>query len=112
MPTEKSGFPMNWTIANIRRSNFCRRPLTILLSNSSRGENRSSRSLGTLAKLSERERTVFELYVVEGFSKGAVSRISGVPTDEVPRIAEKVKEHIRQAIAANQESKERREKAS
>lgn len=66
----------------------------------------------TLAKLSERERTVFELYVVEGFSKGAVARISGVPTDEVPRIAEKVKEHIRQAIAANQESKERSEKAS
>jgi RNA polymerase sigma factor (sigma-70 family) len=66
----------------------------------------------TLAKLSERERTVFELYVVEGFSKGAVARISGVPTDEVPRLAEKVKEHIRQAIAANQESKERREKAS
>jgi len=26
----------------------------------------------TLAKLSERERMVFELYVVEGFSKGAV----------------------------------------
>jgi RNA polymerase sigma factor (sigma-70 family) len=66
----------------------------------------------TLAKLSERERTVFELYVVEGFSKGAVARISGVPRDEVPRIAEKVKEHIRQAIAANQESKERSEKAS
>jgi DNA-directed RNA polymerase specialized sigma24 family protein len=55
---------------------------------------------------------VFELYVVEGFSKGAVARISGVPTDEVPRIAERVKEHIRQAIAANQESKERSEKAS
>ena len=52
----------------------------------------------TLAKLSERERTVFELYVVEGFSKGAVARISGVPTDQVPRIAEKVKEHIRLAI--------------
>ena len=34
------------TIANIRRSTFCRRPLTILLSNSSRGENRSSISLG------------------------------------------------------------------
>ena len=66
----------------------------------------------TLAKLSERERTVFELYVVEAFSKGAVARISGVPTDEVPRIAEKVKEHIRQAIAAHQESKERSEKAS
>ena len=63
-----------------------------------------------LAKLSERERTVFELYVVEGFSKGAVARISGVPTDEVPRIAEKVKEHIRQAITANQESKERKRK--
>jgi RNA polymerase sigma factor (sigma-70 family) len=66
----------------------------------------------TLAKLSERERTVFELHVVEGFSKGAVARISGVSTDEVPRIAEKVKEHIRQAIAANQESKERSENAS
>ena len=52
----------------------------------------------TLAKLCERERTVFELYVVEGFSKGAVARISGVPTDQVPRIAEKVKEHIRLAI--------------
>jgi len=66
----------------------------------------------TLAKLSERKRTVFELYVVEGFSKGAVARISGVPMDEVPRIAEKVKEHIRQAITAHQESKERSEKAS
>jgi hypothetical protein len=70
MPTEKSGFPRNWTIANIRRSNFCRRPLTILLSNSSRGENRSSRSLGlspnfpsasercsnsTLSKVSQKE---------------------------------------------------------
>ncbi len=29
--------------------------------------------IGTLAKLSKRERTVFELYVVEGFSKGAVA---------------------------------------
>jgi RNA polymerase sigma factor (sigma-70 family) len=66
----------------------------------------------TLAKLSERERAVFELYVVEGFSKTAVARISGVPTDEVRRIAERVKEHIRRAIAANQESKERSEKAS
>src|SRR6202035_699228 len=70
MPTQKSGFPRNWTIANIRRSNFCRRPLTILLSNSSRGENRSSRSLGlspnfpsasercsnsTLSKVSQKE---------------------------------------------------------
>ena len=63
-----------------------------------------------VAKLFERERTLFELYVVEGFSKGAVARNSGVPTDEVPRIAERVKEHIRQAIAANQESKERSEK--
>jgi RNA polymerase sigma factor (sigma-70 family) len=66
----------------------------------------------TLARLTERERTVFELYVVEGFSKDAVAAISGVPADEVPRIAEKVKEHIRQAIAVNQESKERSEKAS
>jgi DNA-directed RNA polymerase specialized sigma24 family protein len=63
-------FPRNWRIANIRRSNFCRRPLTILLSNSSRGENRSSRSLGlspnfpsasercsnsTLSKVSQKE---------------------------------------------------------
>ena len=68
--------------------------------------------IGTLAKLSERERTVFELYVVEGFSKGAVARISGVPTDEVPRIAKKVKEHILQTITASQESKERSERAS
>ncbi|HXP43042.1 MAG TPA: hypothetical protein VN833_22510 [Candidatus Acidoferrales bacterium] len=68
--------------------------------------------IGSLAKLSERERTVFELYIVEGFSKGAVARISGVPTDEVPRIAKKVKEHILQTITASQESKERSEKAS
>jgi RNA polymerase sigma factor (sigma-70 family) len=63
----------------------------------------------TLAKLSERERTVFDLYVIEGFSKEAVANITHVPADEVPSIAETVKEHIRQAMTAGKELRGRQE---
>jgi RNA polymerase sigma factor (sigma-70 family) len=62
-----------------------------------------------LAKLSDLERTVFDLYVVEGFSKEAVANIARVPADEVPSIAETVKEHIRQAITAGKELRGRPE---
>jgi RNA polymerase sigma factor (sigma-70 family) len=63
----------------------------------------------TLAKLSDLERTVFDLYVIEGFSKEAVANITHVPADEVPRLAERVKEHIRQAMTAGKELRGRQE---
>jgi hypothetical protein len=70
-------------------------------------------TLHYLTPMGQRQlRAMYRIREVYGFSKGAFARISGLPTDEIPRIAGKAKEHIRQAIAAHQESKERSEKAS
>jgi RNA polymerase sigma factor (sigma-70 family) len=55
-----------------------------------------------LARVPERDRIVFELSVLEGFSKEAVARISDVSPDEVPQIVDRVKKHVRQQLQAAQ----------
>lgn len=50
------------------------------------------------SRVPPKERIVFELYVVEGFSKEETARISDTPPDEVPRIAEKVRAQIHREI--------------
>jgi RNA polymerase sigma factor (sigma-70 family) len=51
-----------------------------------------------LSRVPEQDRVVFELFVVEGFSKEAVARISNVSAEEVPRIAQRVKEQVMQEL--------------
>jgi RNA polymerase sigma factor (sigma-70 family) len=53
-----------------------------------------TRILHALSRISARDRTVFELFVIEGFSKEAVARNTQLSPDQVPRIAEKVKQHV------------------
>jgi RNA polymerase sigma factor (sigma-70 family) len=47
-----------------------------------------------LSRVPERERMVFELYVIEGFSKEEVAGIARLPADEVPHIVEKVRSEV------------------
>jgi RNA polymerase sigma factor (sigma-70 family) len=51
-----------------------------------------------LSHVPEPDRIIFELFVVEGFSKGAVARIMNVSPEEVPHIAERVKAQVRREI--------------
>jgi DNA-directed RNA polymerase specialized sigma24 family protein len=46
----------------------------------------------------EPDRIIFELFVIEGFSKEAVARIMNVSPEEVPHIAERVKAQVRREI--------------
>ena len=69
---------------------------------------REQTALQLIASLSEQpepDRTVFELSVIEGFSKEAVARITGVKADDVPRIANKVRERIAQALIEEKKQK-------
>ena len=64
-----------------------------------------------LSRVPVQDRIVFELFVVEGFSKEAVARISNVSPEEVPRIAQRVKEQVVQELqkqgAAGSENEKR-----
>ncbi len=51
-----------------------------------------------LSRVPPKERIVFELYGVEGFSKEETAKISNTPADEVPRIADKVRAQIYREI--------------
>jgi RNA polymerase sigma factor (sigma-70 family) len=51
-----------------------------------------------LSHVPEPDRIIFELFVVEGFSKEAVARIMNVSPEEVPHIAERVKAQVRREI--------------
>ena len=56
--------------------------------------------LQVLSKVPERDRAVFELVVVEGFSEDDVSRMYKIPLDEVRQIVERVRKKVRQEAAA------------
>ena len=50
--------------------------------------------LQALRHVPEKDRIVFELFSLEGFSKEAVAKIADVPADEVPRIVERVRSQV------------------
>jgi RNA polymerase sigma factor (sigma-70 family) len=56
--------------------------------------------LQALTTLPERDRAVFELVAVEGFSEDDVSRMYKIRPDEVRQIVERVREKVRQEVAA------------
>ena len=64
-----------------------------------------SRAIQVLSQQPERDRIVFELFAIEGFSKQAVARITKVPADEVPRIANKVRAQIAQELIEDKKQK-------
>jgi RNA polymerase sigma factor (sigma-70 family) len=51
-----------------------------------------------LFRIPERDRTVFDLAVIEGFSCGAVAKMSGIPETEVREIVERVKRQLRDRL--------------
>ena len=61
-------------------------------------EEEVSEILEALSRVPERERTVFELYVNEGFSKEAVARIYNIPPDQVTAIVDKVRAQVQEEI--------------
>jgi RNA polymerase sigma factor (sigma-70 family) len=68
-------------------------------------EEEVSQILEALSQIPERERTVFELYAVEGFPKESVAKIYNIPPDQVPAIAEKVRKQVQESIAPAPETK-------
>ena len=60
--------------------------------------------LQALSHIPPRERSVFELSVIEGFSNDDVARIAHVAPDEVPEIVHRVLDQVRQELAAIQKS--------
>jgi RNA polymerase sigma factor (sigma-70 family) len=50
--------------------------------------------LRALSRVQERDRIIFELYAVEGFSKEEVAKIVHVTSDEVPRITQCVRQEV------------------
>lgn len=57
-------------------------------------EEEATRLLRAFSRVPEQERTVFELFVIEAFPKEAVARICKLSANEVPRIAERVREQV------------------
>jgi RNA polymerase sigma factor (sigma-70 family) len=53
-----------------------------------------------LSKLPERDRAIFDLVMVEGFSEEVVSRMYRIPRGEVLQVVERVREKIRRDAAA------------
>jgi RNA polymerase sigma factor (sigma-70 family) len=64
-----------------------------------------SQIVRALSHVPERDRIVFELFAVEGFSKEEVAKIYDVPPDEVPRIADRVREQLLRELEAPQSEK-------
>jgi RNA polymerase sigma factor (sigma-70 family) len=64
-----------------------------------------SQILRALSHVPERDRIVFELFAVEGFSKEEVAKIYNVPPDEVPRIADRVREQLLREIEGQHDQK-------
>jgi len=52
-----------------------------------------------LCHLPETERLVFDLVFIEGFSRESAAKILDLPVDEVPKILERAKKHVRDEIA-------------
>jgi RNA polymerase sigma factor (sigma-70 family) len=61
----------------------------------------------SLSRMPEQDQLVFELFCIEGFSKEEVSKITHVPPNEVPRIAERVREQVLQQIRGGGQKKKR-----
>jgi RNA polymerase sigma factor (sigma-70 family) len=61
-----------------------------------------SKIIKALSRVPLRERLVFELYAIEGFSKKKVAEISGVPPEEVPRIVKEVRSFVFRMIKDKQ----------
>jgi RNA polymerase sigma factor (sigma-70 family) len=71
-----------------------------------------NRILEALAHVPESERIVFDLFILERFSKEEIARIAHVSPDEVPRISERVREHVLCEIKKPPAKLPRQEKAS
>ena len=69
-------------------------------------------ALHALSQLPERDRIVFELFAMEGFSPEDVARITDVPPQEVTRIVNNVKAHLQKVIQAQPGKNQKRRKAS
>ena len=53
-----------------------------------------ARILHALSQVPDKDRLIFDLFVMEGFPKEAVARIANIPPDEVPRIVERVRAQV------------------
>lgn len=53
-----------------------------------------------LCRMPEQDRVVFDLYVLEGFSKEEVGRILQIPPDQVPEIAARARAMLREEVKA------------
>jgi RNA polymerase sigma factor (sigma-70 family) len=66
-----------------------------------------------LCRMPEQDRVVFELYILEGFSKEEVGRILQIPPDQVPKIAGRARATLREeANAMRHHRMETRKRAS
>jgi RNA polymerase sigma factor (sigma-70 family) len=56
--------------------------------------------LQALSRVPDRDRMIFDLYAIEGFSKEEIGKMLKIPPENVPRIANHVIEQVRQQISA------------
>jgi RNA polymerase sigma factor (sigma-70 family) len=75
-------------------------------------EGKVNRILQALSRVPEPDRIVFDLFLVEGFSKEDVAQISHVSPDEVPCIAERVRAHVLREIRKQPAGVPQQKKAS
>jgi RNA polymerase sigma factor (sigma-70 family) len=75
-------------------------------------EEKVNRILQALSRVPEPDRIVFDLFLLEGFSKEVVAQISHVSPDEVPRSAERVRAHVLREIRKQPAGVPQQEKAS
>jgi RNA polymerase sigma factor (sigma-70 family) len=64
--------------------------------------------LRALARVSEQDLVVFDLFAIEGLPKESVAKIVNIPPDEVPRIAHRVKAYVLREVNAERGSTERK----
>ena len=64
--------------------------------------------LRALARVSEQDLVVFDLFAIEGLPKESVAKIVKTSPDEVPRIAERVKANVLREIDSGRGSTERK----
>lgn len=63
-------------------------------------KGQAQRAVQALSHVPLRERIIFELFVIQGFSKESVANIMDMSSDGVPRIAQKVRAQVLQEIGA------------
>jgi RNA polymerase sigma factor (sigma-70 family) len=64
--------------------------------------------LRALARVPQQDLVVFDLFAIEGLPKESVAQIAKVPPEEVPRIAERVKEYVLREADAGSGSREKK----